>query len=1658
MRTGWREKKVLVAICLVGIFASFVPGFEVAYAGYECASTGVTSDWNTASTWGTCNGAVPQVGDNVTISHAVTIGAYTINGVTNVTIASGGTLTQNNTNTQTITGTLTVQSGGTLTHSANTVSPHSYEVDFAANIVDVQVGGSIDLDAKGFKGGTGTGAAGGPGPGVGLGNSVGGGGGAHCGSGGAGKNNGTGGTAYDDANNPVLPGSGGGGSDSSSVGGKGGGLLFLNVTGALTINGTITADGANGVIAAYGAGTGGGGGGAVNISAGSILGDPVSFTTNGGVGYDASEEDGGGGGGGCMHLSSESIVSTVNSVDATYSQGTGYISGSIGSFIWVDPTPTAAPTTCTSMGDGDWDLITWDCGRLPLDTDSVVINSSVVIPSGMTIPVLADLTINEGKTLAQQNLLTQTITGTLTIDGTLTHTANGSGSSHVYEVDFVANIVTIGVAGSINLDAKGFQGGTGIVAGGGPGPGVSFGNSVGGGGGGHCGVGGAGFNGGTGGIVNDDANNPVLPGSGGGGSDSLSVGGKGGGLLLLNVIGALTINGTITANGANGVSANYGAGTGGGAGGGINITAGSITGTPVGFSADGGIGYNASQEDGGGAGGGCVYVTYGSGVVPSATVTGGTAGDNGTVGTVGSFLTALSNSAPTVTINSAEQDDGEGTVIIEVEVDDADNNDTVFLTVEYEAGSCSGSEVNATLDATDDNVTATYGDPDVSGSQVGSGANFITTSEGANTVTFNWDSDNPADVPTANGTYCIKITPNDGAIEGTPDTVDLTVDNVDPVSAGNLTYLTSAPTSLTFTLGAAGTDDSGIKRYRIYYQAGASGVTEGSSLSETIVEAAYAGTETVSVGSLSANTQYVTNIFTYDLLDNVSNAVEIAKYTAANTPGAPTVNGATVSALNVTIDVNSNPATTEFAIQETSTGNYVQGDGTLSGSAVWQAVGTGAGQWGEDLVVSGKVQVTGLSLGTQYTFQVMARNGNEVPTAYGATAALYTLAEASSAPTVDSATVSSLGVTISQGSNPSTTTYKIQETGGSLYVQTDGTLGADPAWQTAANWGTGGKKTVTGLSVNTQYTFATTARNVDLVETAASDPTSAYTAANAPGVPTVNGAATTTLDVTIDTNSNTSTTEYYIYEVNTAQYVQADGTLGGVVVWDPVGLAENNWGYTTGVSGKVQVTGLSVNTTYDFKVKARNGDAVETAFGTSASLYTLANAPGVPTVNGATATTLDITLDVNSNPITTTFAIQETTGLDYVQQADGTMGASEDWQTNATWGTMTVTGLMPNTSYTYKAKARNGNGTETVFGTAAAATYTLANVPVSVSVSNSGNGVVVTWGANSNTASTEYYAERSGAGANSGWTTATTWTDNSGYGGTNYTYSVKARNVNLVETATASSASVLYPGGGVVLPSSSARKSTVAKPKDVVVDVIEDESGEEVVVVEDGEDNVVLEVSEEQEPAGEDMVGPVNIDYDLSQSVLSERIVSYVGGNQSALSEVGFDVEEYLTRAAAIKAICLRIGIDLDSEEYDGARSMLDRILGFIFKDVEDFDTWYVSYVGIGKIMGIVNGYSDNTFRPGGKVSRAEAIKMIVVANQWDIADFDVSVFPFVDIYEGDWYAGYLQTAYNFGVLRSYYGEDFEPTTYITVDEFSMLLSYLDNEVDESEFLVVMVD
>lgn len=106
--------------------------------------------------------------------------------------------------------------------------------------------------------------------------------------------------------------------------------------------------------------------------------------------------------------------------------------------------------------------------------------------------------------------------------------------------------------------------------------------------------------------------------------------------------------------------------------------------------------------------------------------------------------------------------------------------------------------------------------------------------------------------------------------------------------------------------------------------------------------------------------------------------------------------------------------------------------------------------------------------------------------------------------------------------------------------------------------------------------------------------------------------------------------------------------------------------------------------------------------------YTLqANVPGAPTLSipANNYDRIKVVLDTGGNPSDTVFAIEVSTTSDFSSnnffvQSDDTLGVSQIFQDNTTWGAsgFFVTQLNQNTTYYIKVKARQGNFTESDWG------------------------------------------------------------------------------------------------------------------------------------------------------------------------------------------------------------------------------------------------------------------------------------------------------------------------------------------------------------------------
>jgi predicted CxxxxCH...CXXCH cytochrome family protein len=183
--------------------------------------------------------------------------------------------------------------------------------------------------------------------------------------------------------------------------------------------------------------------------------------------------------------------------------------------------------------------------------------------------------------------------------------------------------------------------------------------------------------------------------------------------------------------------------------------------------------------------------------------------------------------------------------------------------------------------------------------------------------------------------------------------------------------IATAPTALA---AAAGTTTTSIPltwttgantNYFRVYRDGVQVSTDGAVLTGSFTDS----------GPLDPGTTYSYTVKGHNTANNCDSTASGAfnKSTLANTPVAPTVTNVNATSVSVAVNSDGNSAEATYALRANGGATYVQANGTLGASLVWQT----AAVWGTQVV-------TGLSA-IPYTFTVIARNGNGelVQTAYG---------------------------------------------------------------------------------------------------------------------------------------------------------------------------------------------------------------------------------------------------------------------------------------------------------------------------------------------------------------------------------------------------------------------------------------------------------------------------------------------------------------------------------------------------------------------------------------------------------------------------------------------------------------------------------------------------
>ncbi len=154
-------------------------------------------------------------------------------------------------------------------------------------------------------------------------------------------------------------------------------------------------------------------------------------------------------------------------------------------------------------------------------------------------------------------------------------------------------------------------------------------------------------------------------------------------------------------------------------------------------------------------------------------------------------------------------------------------------------------------------------------------------------------------------------------------------------------------------------------------------------------------------------------------------------------------------------------------------------------------------------------------------------------------------------------------------------------------------------------------------------------------------------------------------------------------------------------------------------------TGLSPNTKYTYKYKARDILGNESGYSSTASIYTLANIPTALKVENVSISSITLAWSPNGNPVGTKYEL-------YCNETGTVIYSGIDT-------TYTHTGRTAGSSYTYKVRAVNGDSIATAY--TADLKFRINTQPDALTANNVNmNDVTFTWGSNGNMDGTEYEA------------------------------------------------------------------------------------------------------------------------------------------------------------------------------------------------------------------------------------------------------------------------------------------------------------------------------
>ncbi len=107
------------------------------------------------------------------------------------------------------------------------------------------------------------------------------------------------------------------------------------------------------------------------------------------------------------------------------------------------------------------------------------------------------------------------------------------------------------------------------------------------------------------------------------------------------------------------------------------------------------------------------------------------------------------------------------------------------------------------------------------------------------------------------------------------------------------------------------------------------------------------------------------------------------------------------------------------------------------------------------------------------------------------------------------------------------------------------------------------------------------------------------------------------------------------------------------------------------------------------------------------------------------------------------------------------------------------------------------------------------------------------------------------------------------------------------------------------------------------------------------------------------------------------------------------------------------------------------------FDDVSESHPFFAAIESL-RLAGVVRGFEDGSFRPDQPVTRAEALKILLLCFEIPLSDAAADLFS--DVYATDWHVTYVSTAYDQGIVNGYPDGSFRPNAEINRAEIAKII------------------